>query len=59
VQPLKEMLRGLHAAVSRASCRWMLCNQDLLKQMRWFVARTGLEKMKAVVRARCNDGQSI
>jgi len=46
----EEMLPGLHAAGSVASCRWRLFNQDYWKQDALLVARTGW-KMKAVVRA--------
>jgi hypothetical protein len=45
------MIRGLHAAGFRGFLSLELFNEDYWKQPALDVARTGLEKMKAVVRA--------
>jgi sugar phosphate isomerase/epimerase len=51
VAPLKEMLRDLHALGFRGMLSLELFNRDYWKQDALAVARTGLEKMKALVRA--------
>jgi 2-keto-myo-inositol isomerase len=51
VAPLKSMLRDLHALGFRGMLSLELFNRDYWKQDALTVAKTGLEKMKAVVRA--------
>jgi sugar phosphate isomerase/epimerase len=51
VAPLKQMLRDLHALGFRGMLSLELFNRDYWKQDSLAVAKTGLEKMKAVVRA--------
>jgi sugar phosphate isomerase/epimerase len=51
VAPLKTMLRDLYALGFRGMLSLELFNRDYWKQDALAVARTGLEKMKAVVRA--------
>lgn len=51
IAPLKEILRGLHAIGFRGMLSLELFNPGYWKQDPLTVARTGLEKMKAVVRA--------
>jgi sugar phosphate isomerase/epimerase len=51
VAPLKAMLRDLHALGFRGMLSLELFNREYWKQDPLAVARTGLEKMKAVVRA--------
>jgi sugar phosphate isomerase/epimerase len=50
VAPLKEMLRSLHNLGFRGALSLELFNRDYWKQDVNLVARTGLEKMKALVR---------
>jgi sugar phosphate isomerase/epimerase len=51
VAPLKEMLRDLRALGFRGMLSLELFNPDYWKQDALLVAKTGLEKMRAVVRA--------
>ena len=51
VAPLKEMLRDLHALGFRGFLSLELFNHEYWKKDALLVARTGLEKMKAVARA--------
>ena len=51
VAPLKEMLRGLHANGFRGLLSLELFNHEYWKKDALLVARTGLEKMKALVHA--------
>jgi 2-keto-myo-inositol isomerase len=51
VAPLKQMLRDLYRAGFRGTLSLELFNPSYWKQDALLVARTGLEKMKAVVRA--------
>jgi sugar phosphate isomerase/epimerase len=51
VAPLKEMLRDLRAQRSRAVLSLELFNETYWKQDALEVARTGLEKMRALARA--------
>lgn len=51
VAPLRQMLRDLHALGFRGVLSLELFNEDYWKQDATVVARTGLEKMKDVVRS--------
>jgi 2-keto-myo-inositol isomerase len=51
VAPLKEMLRGLRDLGFRGHLSLELFNRDYWKQDAFLVARTGLEKLKAVVKS--------
>jgi 2-keto-myo-inositol isomerase len=56
VAPLKAMLRDLYRAGFRGTLSLELFNPGYWKQDALLVARTGLEKMKAVVRASMAEG---
>ena len=56
VAPLKTMLRDLYGAGFRGVLSLELFNESYWKQDALLVARTGLEKMKAVVRASMAEG---